>query len=79
MADNALFEHEEFNFGKYLRQGMKERNISPDAMAYMCGLSRATIDGYTQGKQNPTLFSVEQVLRVFRQHIVIVDDDDIPF
>lgn len=79
MSEKPWFEHEGFNFAKFLADGMKSRNITPDAMAYMTGLSRASIDGYTKGKQSPTLFSVEQVLRVFRQHIVIIDDDDLPF
>ena len=79
MSENPLFAHEDFNFPKFLEDGMKSRGITPDAMAYMTGLSRASIDGYRKGKQMPTLYSVEQVLRVFRQHIEVVDDDDLHF
>ena len=79
MNEQPWFEHQDFNFPKFLDEGMKRRNITPDAMAYMTGLSRASIDGYRKGKQMPTLYSVEQVLRVFGQHIEVVDDDDIPF
>ena len=43
------------HFGDSLRQARKERGLSQEDLAFLCGIDRTYISGLERGKRNPTL------------------------
>lgn len=43
------------DFGDSLRRTRKERNLSQEDLALICGVDRTYISGLERGKRNPTL------------------------
>lgn len=63
-----------FRFDLWLYNEMKKRNWNYFDMEYYSGISRSSIEGYVNKRQNPTLYSFQRILAAFGKHIEIVNN-----
>jgi len=53
-------------FGERIRKLRKDRGLSQDGFADLCGFDRTYISGIERGRRNPSLFAIEALAKALR-------------
>lgn len=61
------------NVGKWFHRERVKRKLTMDAVAQMTGLSKSTIVRLETTDHTPAMYTVEQVVKLFGNKLVIVD------
>ena len=59
-------------FGEWLQQEMTNADLTASQVARLSGLTPSSIRGLMQGRQFPTLFTMESIAAVFNRRIMIM-------
>lgn len=59
------------NFGCWLQQEKQKRGVSSSDIARMAGITSASVNGLLSGRQFPTLWTMDSIVKAFGKRIEI--------
>lgn len=60
-----------FTFCEWLQQEMNDADLTASQVARMSGLTPSSVRGLKKGRQFPTLYTMQELARIFGKQIVI--------